>query len=52
MIIYGGLLDNGNMCDELVALDLELLEWNKIILKNVIKPLAFSACCTVQSLHK
>ena len=38
MVVYGGMVESGVFCNEMIVCHLEYMEWMKINLKNGMQP--------------
>lgn len=49
MIVYGGLLESGHFCTELLNLDLEHNDWGRMYPKQTMEPFVQATCCSIIS---
>ena len=47
MIVYGGIIDNGTLCNEIICFDLENHKWKRITPKNTVEAIAYAASAVV-----
>ena len=47
MVVFGGQLESGHFCNELLNLDLEHNDWGRLYPKQTVEPFVQATCCSI-----